>query len=188
MSLIIDFLLLSASGAACFYCWILSKRLKALTNTKDGFQTGIAALSQSAEDMQAAMTKTQQEAAQLEVLLAEADKKMPELQGLLGQITDITSQAVNDTETASKNLVDMLSPHIQEARSSAQLLLQSLEQASQSAGEQTKASTPAQEIIEPKKEEEKETAKKGQGDADDEEIEFISIGDDNDEEPQGAAA
>ncbi|MCG8380141.1 MAG: hypothetical protein MI865_11800, partial [Proteobacteria bacterium] len=60
MALIIDFLLLAASGGACFYCWVLSNRLKALTSNKDGLHTGVAALAQSAKEMQIAMKKTQE--------------------------------------------------------------------------------------------------------------------------------
>lgn len=135
MSLIIDFLLLAASGTACFYCWILSKRLKALTNNKDGIQTGIVALSQSAEEMQDALATTKDAAnasvAQLELLINEAQQKTPELEALLQQITDVSTQAVTETESAARNLVDILSPHIEDAKTSANLLLRSLEVASQ---------------------------------------------------------
>jgi ABC-type transporter Mla subunit MlaD len=135
MALIIDFLLLAASGTACLYCWILSKRLQALTNSKDGIQTGIAALSQSAEDMQGAMAETKSTAnvtvSHLEALLAESEKKIPELQELLQQISDISEQAVGETETAARNLVEILSPYIEDAKTSATLLLNSLEEAAQ---------------------------------------------------------
>lgn len=93
MALIIDFLLLAASGGACFYCWVLSKRLKALTSTKDGFHTGIAALSQSAEDMQTTLKKTQEIAgensARLEQLLRESDEKISELRDFLTDLDKI---------------------------------------------------------------------------------------------------
>ena len=137
MALIIDFLLLAASGTACFYCWILSKRLKALTSSKDGIQTGIVALSQSAEEMQSALAKTKDAAnasvAQLEILINEAQKKGPELQELLEQLSDVSNQAVQETEGAARNLVDILSPHIEDAKTSANLLLRSLEMAAQKA-------------------------------------------------------
>lgn len=135
MALIIDFLLLAASGTACFYCWILSKRLKALTSSKDGIQTGIVALSQSAEEMQSALASTKDAAnasvIQLEMLIDEAQKKGPELQELLEQLSAVSSQAVQETEGAARNLVDILSPHIEDAKTSANLLLRSLEMAAQ---------------------------------------------------------
>ena len=137
MALIVDFILLAASGAACFYCWVLSTRLKSLTNTKDGLKTGIAALSQSAEDMQNAMTETKQSANQnadrLQALLEEADTKIPELHDLLQQLSDIGAQTVDETETAAKNLVEILAPHIREAKVAAQLLLTALEETSRTA-------------------------------------------------------
>ncbi len=136
MALIIDFLLLAASGTACLYCWILSKRLKALTSSDSGIQTGIAALSQSAEEMQGAMVDTKDTAAatvsRLEELIAESEKKMPELQELIEQITEVSTQAVGETETAARNLVEILSPYIEDAKNSATLLLNSLEAAEQS--------------------------------------------------------
>ena len=136
MAFIIDFLLLAASGTACLYCWILSKRLKALTSSDSGIQTGIAALSQSAEEMQGAMAETKDKAAatvtNLEALIAESEKKIPELQELLEQITEISTQAVGETESAARNLVEILSPYIEDAKSSATLLLNSLEVAAQS--------------------------------------------------------
>lgn len=154
MSLIIDFLLLAASGTACFYCWILSKRLKALTSSKDGIQTGIVALSQSAEEMQEALSKTKDNAntsvSHLEQLLSEARERTPELQDLLTQITNVSAQAVGETEEAARNLVDILSPHIEDAKTSANLLLRSLEMAAQEAPDAEAEEVPADEA-KPKK-------------------------------------
>ncbi len=134
MSLIVDFLLLAASGAACFYCWVLNTRIKALTSTKDGIHTGIAALSQSADDMQTAMANTKNQAAtdsvKLEALLEDASNKIPELQMLASQIQEISERAVEETETATKHLIETLSPHIDSARTAAHALLGSLEKAS----------------------------------------------------------
>ena len=137
MAFIVDFILLAASGAACFYCWVLSTRLKSLTSGKDGLKTGIAALSQSAEDMQNAMAETKhsanQNADRLQALLNEADKKIPELYELLQQLSEIGSQTVDETETAAQNLVDIIAPHTREAKVAAQLLLTALEETSRTA-------------------------------------------------------
>ncbi len=134
MALIVDFLLLAASGAACFYCWVLNTRIKALTSTKDGIHTGIAALSQSADDMQTAMTNSKDQAAadstKLEALIEDANKKIPELQMLSTQIQEISERAVEETENATKHLIETLSPHIDNARTAAHALLGSLEKAS----------------------------------------------------------
>ena len=132
MALIVDFLLLAASGAACFYCWVLSKRLKALTSTKDGISTGIATLSQSTEDMQSAIAEskkaTEDSAAHLTGLIEQSEQQIPELQKLLKQIAEISTQTVDETEAATQHLVSTLTPHIKDARESAALLLNTLEQ------------------------------------------------------------
>ncbi len=131
MALIVDFLLLAASGAACFYCWVLSTRIKSVTNTKDGIHSGIVALTQSAEEIQSAIASTKDAAtensAALEQLLAEAEKKIPELRELMAQITDISQTAVRETETATTNLIETLSPHIKEAQEVSYQLLDALE-------------------------------------------------------------
>jgi len=137
MTLIVDFLLLAASGAACFYCWVLNTRIKTLTSTKDGLHSGIVALSQSADEMQTAMASTKNEtenrSASLQQLLDEADKKIPELRELSLQIADISKNAVEETETATKNLVETLTPHIEDARAVSHQLLDALEAAAQNA-------------------------------------------------------
>ena len=134
MSLVIDFLLLAASGAACFYCWVLSGRLKGLTDTKNGIHAGIAALSRSAEEMQTAMMTTKETASksagEIEALIKQADERVPELRNLLTQLTDISVLAADETELATRQLVETLTPHIKEARQVAHLLLGSLEDAS----------------------------------------------------------
>ena len=131
MNLIIDFLLLAASGAACFYCWVLNSKLQKLSSSKDGLAAGVAALSQSAEDMQSAIVETKGAAgntvAHLESLLKTADERRPELQALLEEIQAISNQAVSETEIATANLVETLAPHIAEARKSASFLFSSLE-------------------------------------------------------------
>ncbi len=131
MSFIMDFLLLAASGAACFYCWVLSARIKSVTDTKDGIHSGIVALTQSAEEIQTAIASTKdsatENAALLEELLATAEKKIPELRDLMKQLTEISRTAVQETETATKNLVDTLSPHIKEAQEVSYQLLDALE-------------------------------------------------------------
>jgi ABC-type transporter Mla subunit MlaD len=148
MALIIDFLLLAASGAACFYCWILSTRIKALTSTENGIHSGIAALSQSAEDIQNAMSSAKTDAAEksesLEALLTEADKKIPEIRELLQQINELSERSVDQVESATKNLINTLAPHIEEARKVSHHLLDSLESAyEQETAEEIAPSTPS---------------------------------------------
>ncbi len=92
MSFILDFLLLATTGCACFYCWTLNKRLKALQSNEDGFQTGIAALSHSAEEMQIVMKNMNEtsraNAEALEQLLSESEKKASDLRTLLENVAN----------------------------------------------------------------------------------------------------
>jgi len=153
MALIVDFLLLAASGAACFYCWVLNTRIKALTNTKDGIHTGIAALSQSAEEMQNAMASTKdqtvEDSTKLDALINEANKKIPELESLASQIQEISERAVEETEAATKHLIETLSPHIEKARTTAHFLLDSLEKAPSTPSTPVNEISGAEERIEP---------------------------------------
>ena len=190
MNLIVDFILLAASGAACFYCWVLNSRLKSLTSTKDGLQTGIAALSQSAEDMQNTMSETKsatgENAERLEALLEETDKKIPELHDLLRQLSEISAQSVNETEAATKNLIDLLAPHVREARASAQLLLTALEETS---NKKPEIAAKAQEQIESEQSgKETDNFSDDTTDLDGEDIEFVEVDGEGRTEIEGEAA
>jgi len=187
MTLIIDFLLLAASGAACFYCWVLNTRLKSLTSTKDGLHSGIAALSQSAEDMQSAMSETKtlagEQAERLQATIDEAAEKTEKLEELLRQLSDISAQSVDESEKAAQRLVDLMAPRIREARVSAQLLLTALEE--------TEAKAPH---VAEKAEEQIKSDLSDQGldnnpddtsDLDGEDIEFVELDDESESESDG---
>lgn len=96
MALIVDFLLLAATGGACFYCWILNRRLKALTSNEDGFQSGISALAHSAEEMQNTMRSAQasakEDAERLQGLLNACDEKASQLNGILESIAELETE------------------------------------------------------------------------------------------------
>lgn len=190
MNLIIDFMLLAASGAACFFCWVLNTRLKSLTSTKDGLKTGIAALSQSAEDMQSAMSETKdlagEHAERLQALLEETEKKIPELHELLEQLSQISAQTVNETEAATKNLIDLLAPHIREARVSAQLLLTALEETANNTPEI--AAETEKQLENEQSDQEADNLMDDNTDLDGEDIEFVEVSDDEPAEVKGEAA
>ncbi|MEO1549435.1 MAG: hypothetical protein AAFR93_03265 [Pseudomonadota bacterium] len=52
MELMADGLLMVAAGVAALYCWILSRRLQALKDTKQGLGGAIAGLSHQVEEIQ----------------------------------------------------------------------------------------------------------------------------------------
>lgn len=188
MSLIVDFLLLAASGAACFFCWVLNKRLKSLTSTKDGLHTGIAALSQSAEDMQSAMSETKtlagEQAERLQTLIDDASARADALEALLGRLSDISMQSVDDSEKAARRLIDLMTPRIREARVSAQLLLTALEETETKAPDLAAA---AREQVETEQSGQetgnvsKDTSQREASETDGEDVEFVEIDIDDDE-------
>ncbi|MFQ5562724.1 MAG: hypothetical protein ACE5FO_04050 [Parvularculaceae bacterium] len=134
MELVTNFMLLAATGAACLYCWILSKRLKGLTSAKSGFGAGVAALSKSAEEMKQAMEKTrtagEETAARLESLLRQADMKSAQLRALTKQLRDMSASVVSDTGRATTEYADTLTPLIGDANDAANRLIEALEQTS----------------------------------------------------------
>ncbi|MEM8935800.1 MAG: hypothetical protein AAGC77_05280 [Pseudomonadota bacterium] len=141
MGLVTDFLLLAASGAACFYCWVLAKRIKTLTNAEEGFGAGVVALTQSADEMKTAITETktsaEQTAAQLEALVKDADERARVLKELLNQLTEMTEDVVSEAEQARQTYLDTLTPFITEANDAADRLFEAIENAPSSEAPET---------------------------------------------------
>lgn len=133
IAMVTDFLLLAASGVACFYCWILSKRLKGLTSAEKGLGAGIQQLSVSAEEVKAAVATAKSgadaAAARLEQLLVRADQKTAELTALYGEIDRASEQVAAKTEGATRKYVDTLSPFLTEANEIADRLFFAIERA-----------------------------------------------------------
>lgn len=137
LDMISDFLLLAASGVACFYCWMLSRRLKALSSAEKGIGAGISQLSQSAEEVKAAVAATRAgadaAAAKLEALLARAEQKSAELSALYAQIEGAGEAVAAKTEGATRRYVDTLSPFLSEANEIADKLFAAIERAPRAA-------------------------------------------------------
>ena len=81
-----DIALFLVSFAACLYCALLSRRLKALQNTKNGLGATIRAMSESVAAVSSARHETQAQAGELATRLAsvlkearDAGKKLEEL-------------------------------------------------------------------------------------------------------------
>lgn len=127
MDLVIDFLLLATSGAACLYCIVLSNKLKSLTNMRAGLGAGITALCQSTDEVKAVMEKARAEAdassSRLEGLIREAQAQARELKSLAGELETMGRSVVDHADGATRNYVAMLSPMLQEANTAADNLL-----------------------------------------------------------------
>ncbi|MEM6413888.1 MAG: DUF6468 domain-containing protein [Pseudomonadota bacterium] len=83
MALIADFLLLAASACACFYCWMLSRRLQKLKSTRRGIAASVASLSKSVDEAKKAIAHShvaaEESVAKLSPLVAEAKELTIEL-------------------------------------------------------------------------------------------------------------
>jgi ABC-type transporter Mla subunit MlaD len=139
MELVTDFLLLAATATACLYCFVLSRRLKALTSAEGGLGAGIAALTKSAEEMKAAVerskTAADETAARLATLIETADTKAGDLQSLIDRLDEMSAGIVEQAEAATKTYVDTIAPFIAQANAASQSLLRAMETAPEPAAD-----------------------------------------------------
>ncbi len=109
----IDIALFLVSFAACFYCLVLSRRLKALHDTKDGIGATIMALSKSISTMSTTTDETRAKASematQLSSLLDEADRMCARIKNLtqtMEKTQEKSSQRVSTAQAEMARLVD----------------------------------------------------------------------------------
>jgi ABC-type transporter Mla subunit MlaD len=104
MDLIVDFILLAASGAAAFYCAILSRRLARLNDTRDGLGASIASMSEALRQTQDALSAARVDeaaaSASLAALIEEAHQAEAELAGVLDAISELADIASADIDEA----------------------------------------------------------------------------------------
>lgn len=118
MELIIDFMLLAASGAAVFYCVVLSRKLEGLKNTEKGLGATIASMSQTVDQAQATVVLAKQSSNQsvqeLTPLIEEMRMIMPKVTEMidalskLGELAhqNITTAAAGASQDIEASLVD----------------------------------------------------------------------------------
>ena len=104
MELIVNYILLLVSGAACVYCFVLSRRLQRLNDTRDGIGASIvemsAALSQTQQTLRLARQASIEGIDKLTRLLEDAEKRAPELAELLDALDELSVIAADDIEEA----------------------------------------------------------------------------------------
>ncbi len=107
-----DIAILLVSTVACLYCVVLSRRLKALQNTKDGLGATITAMSNSISAMSAAThdtrAKVESMATRLAHLITEADKSCQRLEETLAKIETARAGATDEVHTAQLELYTMM--------------------------------------------------------------------------------
>jgi predicted DsbA family dithiol-disulfide isomerase len=108
----IDVAVFLVSCAACVYCFILSRRLRRLQNTKDGVGATITALSQSIAAMSAttqdSRTRVGELATRLSQLIVEADAASRRLEAAIADIdaSEVSAaEAVRTMQTETHTLM-----------------------------------------------------------------------------------
>lgn len=105
MEMIIDFMLLAASGAATFYCFILSRKLEALKSTEKGLGATIATMSHTVDQARATVTMAKESSAEsireLSPLIAETREILPQLTEMIDVISELAEIAIRDVNEAS---------------------------------------------------------------------------------------
>ncbi|MBA4339179.1 MAG: hypothetical protein C0421_10060 [Hyphomonas sp.] len=107
-----DIAIFLVSFAACIYCFVLSKRLKALQNTKDGLGATITALSTSIAQMssttQDTRVRVESMATRLAHLISEADKTCRKLEDTIASVDLAKASATDEVHTAQMDLFVMM--------------------------------------------------------------------------------
>ncbi|MCK5748116.1 MAG: hypothetical protein KAH44_18000 [Oricola sp.] len=120
MEMIIDFMLLAASGAATFYCFILSRKLEALKNTEKGLGATIAAMSHTVDQARTTVTMAKESSAQsindLTPLIAETREILPQLTEMIDVISELADIAIRDINDSSSTAREELDKRLSKAK------------------------------------------------------------------------
>lgn len=107
-----DIAIFLVSFAACIYCFVLSKRLKALQNTKDGLGATITALSTSIAQMssttQDTRVRVESMASRLAHLISEAEKTCQRLEATIASVDTAKASATDEVHNAQMDLYVMM--------------------------------------------------------------------------------
>ncbi len=102
MEMIVDFILLAASGVATIYCFVLSRRLARLNDMKNGIGASIAtmsgALDQTQQVLALAKSSSLEGVQRLTAVLEEAERIKPEIAQLLDALAELASTSVEEIE------------------------------------------------------------------------------------------
>lgn len=123
LQVVTDIALLLVSASACLYCFLLSRRLKALQNLKKGLGASIVSLSdaiaKTSVAAQEARLSASESADKLTKLLADIDKSVPVVDDLIESISRSTRRAANETTRMQDEAVATVKPVLEDARHTA---------------------------------------------------------------------
>ena len=117
-----DIALFLVSAAACAYCFVLSRRLKALQDTRDGLGATIMAMTKSVSAVSSATSETRSQtneiATRLTNLIAEADAASTRAQGLTEKMEASYAAASGSIASAQAELNRTLTNLLRETEAS----------------------------------------------------------------------
>ena len=120
MEMIVNFMLLAASGAATFYCFILSRKLEALKNTEKGLGATIATMTHTVDVARSTVTLAKESSAQsiadLSPLIEETKEILPQLTEMIDVISELAEIAIRDVNEASAQASADLDARLEKAR------------------------------------------------------------------------
>ncbi len=118
--MIVNFMLLAASGAATFYCFILSRKLEALKNTEKGLGATIATMSHTVDQARSTVALAKESSAQsvseLTPLIEETKEILPQLTEMIDVISELAEIAIRDVNDASAKGSAALDERLAKAR------------------------------------------------------------------------
>ncbi len=120
MEMIVNFMLLAASGAATFYCFILSRKLEALKSTEKGLGATIATMSHTVDQARATVSMAKESSAnsiaELSPLIEETKDILPQLTEMIDVISELAEIAIRDINDASGKASASLDERLAKAR------------------------------------------------------------------------
>lgn len=120
MRLVFDLVLLMASGAATVYCFVLSRRLSRLNDTKSGLGASIASMSQALDQTQQTLNFAR--ASSIDVIqkltsaIEEADRVRPEIGKLTDELSALAELAVDDIGYARDTALEQIQKRLASGR------------------------------------------------------------------------
>lgn len=112
MGLVFDIILLMASGAATIYCFVLSRRLSRLNDTKNGIGASIASMSQALDQTQQTLAFARSSSVdalqKLTSALEEAERIRPEFEKLIDEFGALAELAIADIDHAKERALRQL--------------------------------------------------------------------------------
>lgn len=122
-----DIVLILISGLACFYCWLLNRRLKGLSNLKSGVGATIVSLTSAIQDTHGAAKHTLEEITQhmntLRHLIEKAEGQAANLEAFSIDLERDVKKAKATHNEIKACIETELSPSVKTAQDTAQTLL-----------------------------------------------------------------